>query len=599
MDVSLTVRTDLVPGLPGLERPRWGRVMAQSPVATLIVDLDVDGGPGVVRAANAAAACLLGGAGAQDCDDVIGVRVAALLPPSAMLVLRSATGATVVSVPATAPPGVRWLAASMTPLADPGVDGSPRALLHVHDVTDHWAIRTRLDREAREDPLTGLFNRAELLRQLAALDPRVDGPNVAVVFLDLDGFKLVNDTRGHLIGDELLVAVARRIDAVLRPEDRLARLGGDEFVILCLQVADVHAAQAIAERVRATLDQPLALGGRSHRITMSVGVALSDVTEIEPVDLLRAADMAMYRAKDAGRNTVRLHSVDMDAELLAAEQTRESLLVALGEAADSDVSMPGDPARMVMHFQPIVEIATGRLAYVEALSRLQSSTGVLLRPAQFLAIAARAGLNAALSERVLGQALDQRARWCALGVDVPVGINLTRGQVGSATFADDALRIIAERGDSPDSVVLEMDEFGLLEATGPAQLTLRRLRACGIGLAIDHFGTGYSSLGALRFLGPHRVKIDRAFVASITDSAADRAIVTAAISAAHALGQRVVASGVETSEQLDVLAGLGCDEAQGYLISRVRPGPELALETLAWGPGTLVRVPAHGSPPNA
>ena len=154
---------------------------------------------------------------------------------------------------------------------------------------------------------------------------------------------------------------------------------------------------------------------------------------------------------------------------------------------------------------------------------------------------------------------------------MPVGLNLARGQVYSASFAGDALRIIAEQSDVPGSVVFEMGEFGLLEATGPAQLTMRRLRTSGIGLAIDHFGTGYSSLGALRFLGPHRVKIDRSFVSSITASSADRAIVTAAISAAHALGQKVVAEGVETRQQLDVLAGLGCDEAQGYLIAQVLP----------------------------
>ena len=174
-------------------------------------------------------------------------------------------------------------------------------------------------------------------------------------------------------------------------------------------------------------------------------------------------------------------------------------------------------------------------------------------------------------------------------MDVPVGLNLARGQVYSASFAGDALRIIAEQSDVPAAVVFEMGEFGLLEPTGPAQLTLRRLRTSGIGLAIDHFGTGYSSLGALRFLGPHRVKIDRSFVSSITASSADRAIVAAAVSAAHALGQRVVAEGVETRQQLEVLAELGCDEAQGYLIAQVLRPQELGLATARWAPGTLER----------
>jgi EAL domain-containing protein (putative c-di-GMP-specific phosphodiesterase class I) len=213
-------------------------------------------------------------------------------------------------------------------------------------------------------------------------------------------------------------------------------------------------------------------------------------------------------------------------------------------------------------------------------------------PSQFLPVATRAGLTGRLSETVLHEALAERGRWRRAGVDVPVGLNLAPGQVFSASFAGDALRMIAEAGDHPSNVVFEMGEFGLLEPTGPAQLTLRRLRTSGIGLAIDHFGTGYSSLGALRFLGPNRVKIDRSFVASIPSSAADRAIVTAAISAAHALGQRVVAEGVETDEQLAVLAELGCDEAQGFLVAQVLPAAQLDLPGARWAPGNLARV-AH------
>jgi EAL domain-containing protein (putative c-di-GMP-specific phosphodiesterase class I) len=169
-------------------------------------------------------------------------------------------------------------------------------------------------------------------------------------------------------------------------------------------------------------------------------------------------------------------------------------------------------------------------------------------------------------------------------------LNLAPGQVFSAGFASEALRLIADEGHAPAGVVFEMDEFGLLEATGPAQLTLRRLKSSGIGLAIDHFGTGYSSLGALRFLGPHRVKIDRSFVASITGSSGDRAIVAAAIGAAHALGQRVVAEGVETPDQLAVLRELGCDEAQGFLVDQVLPADALELSARRWAPGTLQRL---------
>jgi diguanylate cyclase (GGDEF)-like protein len=562
-------------------------VFDESPVAILRITRP-DGRPGVVTDANAAAAAFL----ERPLEEVIGTSLEELIPGvSAAHAEQGAPGqARTVRVSTHGGQGDRWVAVSMSRLSEEDWTGQPLALVILDDVTEQWITRARLDREAREDPLTGLINRGELLRQLAALDQGSGGPHVAVIFLDLDGFKIVNDTRGHQVGDELLVAVARRIRAAVRPEDSLARIGGDEFVVLCPALADPQDVRAVAERVRATLDQPVSVEGRSHRISMSVGIAISRTDSIDPANLLRQADMAMYRAKDAGRNTVRLHSVEMDEELETAERIREALGVALGVERPAEGT--GPPAGLVLHYQPIVDIASGRLAYVEALARLQLSDGTLVYPSQFLLVAGRAGLNGALSEQVLRRALRQRAMWRTDGVDVPVGLNLARGQVYSASFAGDALRIIAEQSDVPGAVIFEMGEFGLLEATGPAQLTLRKLRTSGIGLAIDHFGTGYSSLGALRFLGPHRVKIDRSFVASITASHADRAIVAAAISAAHALGQRVVAEGVETRQQLDVLSEIGCDEAQGYLVAQVLRPEDLGLGTARWAPGSLERTDA-------
>ena len=319
-------------------------------------------------------------------------------------------------------------------------------LVILHDITEQWATRARLDRAAREDPLTGLINRGELLRQVSELTDESGGPHVAVIFLDLDGFKMVNDTRGHQVGDELLIAVARRIRAAVRPEDSLARIGGDEFVVLCPRLAEPQDVRAIAERIRATLDQPVTVEGRSHRISMSVGIALARADAIDPADLLRQADMAMYRAKDAGRNTVRVHSAEMDEELEVAQRIREALGVALEVEEPAD---DGEPAGLLLQYQPIVEISTGHLAYVEALARLRLSGGGVVYPSQFLPVAARAGLNGALSEQVLRRALRQRAVWRSEGVDVPVGLNLARGQVYSASFAVDALRIIAEQSDVP------------------------------------------------------------------------------------------------------------------------------------------------------
>lgn len=564
------------------------------PLAMLRAELTA-GAVGVVTDANAAALHLLGLSRAE----ALGSTVGDLLGTDETIPVGGA-GVQVRHPRVGDPPAAGWLAISVMPMPAGSSDGTPGrddVLVVMHDISAHKAVEARLDRAARHDPLTGLINRSELVRLLAALDPHDDGPNVAVIYLDLDGFKLVNDSRGHQVGDELLVAVARRIRAAIRPEDSLARLGGDEFVVVCPRLADPADARAVAERVRATLDTPVSIEGREHRISMSLGISLSRSGRVNPPELLRQADMAMYRAKDAGRNTIRIHSAEMDAELVAEELVRDALGAALAAGAGPGVagSVAGDRAAdagsgLVLHFQPIVEIGTGELAYVEALARLRDAEGSLVYPSAFLPVAARAGLNGALSEHVLRRALQQRACWRAQGVDVPMGLNLARGQVFSGSFAGDALRIIREEGDVPSAVVFEMGEFGLLEATGPAQLTLRRLRTSGIGLAIDHFGTGYSSLGALRFLGPHRVKIDRSFVSSITASAADRAIVTAAISAAHALGQRVVAEGVETAQQLDVLAGLGCDEAQGFLIAQVLPATELDLAATRWEPGTLRRA---------
>ncbi len=566
-------------------------VFEESPVAILRATRR-GGDRSVVVNANPASAALLG----KRLEEVIGANLEDLVPGiTAPPADEGGPGRSrEIHVPAASGQGDRWMAVSISVLSERDEQDHPLALVILHDITPQRATRSRLDREARKDPLTGLINRTELLRQLAALDRASDGPHVAVIFLDLDGFKLVNDTRGHQVGDELLVAVARRIRAAVRPEDSLARIGGDEFVVLCPRLADPQDVRAVAERVRATLDQPVSVDGRAHRISMSVGISLARADAIDPANLLRQADMAMYRAKDAGRNTVRMHSVEMDEELETAERIREALGVAL--EVEQPTAGAAQRAGLVLHYQPIVEIASGRLAYVEALARLQLAGGAMVYPSQFLPVAARAGLNGALSEQVLRRALVQRARWRAQGVDVPVGLNLARGQVYSASFAGDALRIIAEQSDTPAAVVFEMGEFGLLEPTGPAQLTLRRLRASGIGLAIDHFGTGYSSLGALRFLGPHRVKIDRSFVSSITASGADRAIVAAAVSAAHALGQRVVAEGVETRQQLDVLAELGCDEAQGYLIAQVLRAEELGLAGARWRPATLERQDTAAAP---
>lgn len=555
-----------------------------SPVGIMRVT-HLGGRPGTVIDANPAAAGLLG----RPLPEVLGNTLPRLLPGVQDLPAGAVRSA-VLPTPRAA--GQRWISVAISHLSRPGPVGAPLALVILHDVTDQWTARAQLDRMARQDPLTGLINRGELLHQLESIDPESQGPLVGVIFLDLDGFKLVNDTRGHHVGDELLVAVARRIRAAVRPDDRLARLGGDEFVVMCPRIKAEHDIRTVAERVRSTLDNPVTVAGQAHRITMSVGVALAEAGNAHAGDLLRQADLAMYRAKDAGRNTVRMHAVAVDDQPTSRLALEQALTDALSEHPHDDAARR---AELELHFQPIVAISTGKPSYVEALARLRLRDGSLAYPSEFLPVAAQAGMNAKLSAAVLRRALRARRAWAADGVDIPVGLNLADGQVYSASFASTALRIIAEQGELPSDIVFEMGEFGLLDATGPAQLTLRRLHASGIGLAIDHFGTGYSSLSALRFLGPHRVKVDRSFVASIQHNDKDRAIVSAAVSAAHALGQRVVAEGVESAEQLSALTELGCDEAQGFLIAQVLPADQLRLPSTSWDPGTLVRAEdSHG-----
>ncbi len=470
----------------------------------------------------------------------------------------------------------RWVSATVKALSEEA--GQGLALVVMQDITERKEAEDRLSRAARHDALTGLVNRDEILHRLATLTPGRGRQHVAVLFLDLDGFKVVNDTRGHQVGDELLVAVARRIRAAIRPGDVVGRSGGDEFVVVCPRLDDPRMAKPVAERVRATLDEPVSVAGREHRLSMSLGISTSPAEAVDGPELLRRADMAMYRAKESGRNAIRFYTDEMDAEVHAAARIREELRIALA----------GDG--LVLHFQPVVEARTGALQYVEALVRLRDSSGSLVYPGDFLPIATESGMMAQLGERVMRRALEQRAAWVAHGVDVPVGLNISESDIAAPSFASEVLRLIADSGDVPRSVVLEMGEVGLREATGPVQLTLRRLRTSGVGLAIDHFGTGQSSLGALRYLGADRVKIDRSFVNSVVQSDADRAIVSAAISVAHVLDQRVVAEGVETRHQLELLVELGCDDVQGFVVCPAGPPESLELGTSGWEPLTLART---------
>lgn len=543
-------------------------IFRQSPVAILHVRLD-DGVSGVIVDANAAAGRLLGLTGGR----LVGQRLDRVLAgvaidsgPGAGPLGSAATGSTAGPLRLPHPAGDRWVTASLTVLAPAAGDSRRHALVIVQDVTEEHIAQERLDRAARVDSLTGVTNRAELLRRLAVIDPAAAGPYVAIVFVDLDGFKRINDTRGHHEGDEVLVAVARRIRAAIRPEDTLARIGGDEFVVLCPRLADPLDARAVADRVRATLDCPVSTSGGSHRLSMSVGIASAHADEATSAHLLRCADVAMYRAKAAGGNRVHHQSVDPrsgepDVESIA--DALDSLLHRDGHAAES--------ARLCVSWHPVVSILTGRASYVEALVRLRDRAGTLIPPWRYLPVAARTGTTLDVAALALRTVLREQATWVGPRRDLPLGIDVAGVLLTSALLVPTARHVVAAAGRAPSSVLLEIAEPSLRVAGKLGERTLGDLAAAGFGLALDRFGSEGSSLSALCSLRGHRVKLDWRVVKGVGSPGVDRDLVAATISAAHALGQRVVADGVQTAMQWESLAALGCDEAQGRYVDAAVP----------------------------
>lgn len=562
-------RTGTAPAAAGEPRDDQLRVAAfdESPVATLRVRREGDR-IGRILDANPAAGRLLG----RSPRRLEGSHLHRLLAGHERLTVRREPHAVEVRVKGSN----RWLSATVSELSSAA--GEDMALIVLVDVTQRRTDVEQLSRAAHHDVLTGLMNRDELLRQLAGLQAEAPDEHVALMFLDLDGFKAINDAHGHHVGDELLVAVARRIRRAIRPGDFVGRIGGDEFVVVCPHLEDPAVARPLAERVRATIDEPVSVEGMKLRISMSVGIAAAPAGSIDGPQLLRQADMAMYRAKEAGRNAIRFHAPQMDADALAAERTGEELRYAL------------DDEGLVLHFQPIVEIATGRLMYVEALVRIRSRAGFLLHPAAFLPVAVRRGLLDRLGAKSLRQALAQRARWREAGLVVPVALNMTTGLLPSPALAEGVARIVAREGHEPGAVTIEVAEALAAAEPEAAVEAFALLRAAGIGTVLDHFGAGGSQLGLLRNLAVDRVKVDRSLVGRMTHSVADRAIVSAVVEVCHKLGIHVVAEGVETPEQVAELARLGCDEAQGFFICQTGPADALDLPSVRWEAGTLSRL---------
>jgi diguanylate cyclase (GGDEF)-like protein len=427
------------------------------------------------------------------------------------------------------------------------------------------AIRTvhllqGLRRAAIADELTGLANRDAITQRL---DHRSADDGAALLFIDLDHFKNVNDTLGHAAGDEVLITVSQRLRRLVRDTDVVARLGGDEFVILCEAMSTEADGERLAERVVAALAEPFTVHGHTLYLGTSVGLVVLDGSDAETT--LRNADLAMYAAKTAGRaRWVRFTPTLIDS--LASVVTLDT---ELRQALARD--------QFVLHYQPVVDLMSGRMAGVEALIRWQHPTRGLLSPAEFVAAAEENGSITDIGTWVLHEACGQAARWQASRpgqAPLTIAVNISSRQL-KVGLTETVKAALAVTGLVPSSLHLEITETSLWDNPADAAVVLASLRELGISIAIDDFGTGYSSLTYLRRFAVDSVKIDRSFIGGLGANADDTAIVKAVIGLADALNLEVVAEGVETGEQLRLLQDMGCQNVQGYYFSRALPSDEL------------------------
>jgi diguanylate cyclase (GGDEF)-like protein len=387
-----------------------------------------------------------------------------------------------------------------------------------------------------------------------------------VLFLDLDHFKVVNDSLGHSLGDRLLVAIAERLAVALRPGDTVARFGGDEFVVLCEDLVTQHDAIAIAERVDEAVSGPFVIDDTEVFVGVSIGIALPDDTEADPETLIRDADAAMYRAKDRGRSRWELFDNAMRASAVDRLDIENALRRAL------------DRRELRVFYQPVIDLVTGRVTGVEALLRWEHSERGLLNPSDFITVAEETGLIVPIGSWVLDQACRQVQRWHASAErrsPLSVAINISGRQLGHPRLVEDLASVLHDTSIDPSLVELEITESVLMDDVEMSAETLGRLHALGVHLAVDDFGTGYSSLSYLRRFPVDILKVDQSFVDGLGEDSSDSAIVTAIITLAHTLGLSAVAEGVESALQLTELRRLGCDRAQGFHMARPATGHDV------------------------
>jgi diguanylate cyclase (GGDEF)-like protein/PAS domain S-box-containing protein len=440
----------------------------------------------------------------------------------------------------------------------------------VEDITAQKDAEAQLIHQASHDSLTGLPNRQALAERMSAAIAA--GAQPALLFVDLDRFKLVNDTIGHPAGDDLLIAAAQRLRRAVREEDVVARLGGDEFVVLAASAPTLEGAVELAERLQEDMSAPFEVGGRSLFISASIGIAVPGGEVSSADDMLRAADLAMYRSKTAGR----ARAVVFDASMRRDAERRLGVEQDLRLVADA-------PEQLHVWFQPVVSLATGAVVAAEALVRWQHPERGMLLPGEFLPVAEEAGLMAPITRVVIAEALRHARRWRDLGMPIMVGINLSARQLEEPGFERHLVDELALAALEPRDMCIEVTETVLLNSDGPAAKTVQQLRNRGVGVAIDDFGEGYSSLSYLRSYPVDTIKLDRGFVEAIDTNPRDAAIVGGIIQLAHTLGVVCVAEGVERPEQLQQLTAMGCDQAQGFLLFEPCPPERLLRQLTTYG----------------
>ncbi len=443
-------------------------------------------------------------------------------------------------------------------------DGVMLAITHIEDVTEQRRAAEQLRYAARHDELTGLPNRAYLMHLLQEKLATSEIDQAAVLFVDLDNFKTINDSLGHEVGDQLLQVVSERLRKALRDHDVLARFGGDEFIVIMSgEPIDV------AERLRMATHEPVMVGEHELFVTASIGYCTNHTVGMTPNDMLRDADAAMYRAKARGRDCVEAFEVGGHEHGVQALRTAGELRRGI------------ERGEIVPYFQPIVDLESGRVLGYEVLARWLHPDRGMLPPSEFLPLAEETGLLIELGARILRDSLAQLAQWRAAGhafSKCTLSVNVGTRQLIDPNFHNVVVDALAETGIDANSLWLEITETALLADVKAATVALRDLRSLGLHLSVDDFGTGYSSLTYLKRFPVEAIKIDRSFVAGLGLEAEDTTIVEAVVRLGQALGLHVVAEGIESPLQLSRLRDLGCDRGQGYLFGRPRPAALIERE---------------------